>query len=244
MKKMKINISILENELEEAKKTQEMLDTFFTSKNQEFSCDTFHHSQDFLSSSITKYDLIILDILLDEGDAYNGIQVAQKVRELNKNVVIIFVTKTAQFAIDGYKVDAIDYILKPLVYEDFYLKLVKAMNVLKYHVEKELVFKNSDGIFKIKESEIVYIEVRKHYLYFQLKNKTETFRGTMKEISQELTNQFKKSSNSFLANLQYIKLIKKDSVILECDNQTYQIPLTKLFRNSFILALENYSGRN
>jgi DNA-binding LytR/AlgR family response regulator len=186
----------------------------------------------------------LLDILLDEGDAYNGIQVAQKVRELNKNVVIIFVTKTAQFAIDGYKVDAIDYILKPLVYEDFYLKLVKAMNVLKYHVEKELVFKNSDGIFKIKESEIVYIEVRKHYLYFQLKNKTETFRGTMKEISQELTNQFKKSSNSFLANLQYIKLIKKDSVILECDNQTYQIPLTKLFRNSFILALENYSGRN
>ena len=241
---VKINIGLLENEQKEVESTKQMLQTFFSSQGLDFSSESFSNSNDFLASNVQKYDLIILDILLDNDDPMNGIDVAKEIRKVNKHVVIIFVTKTAQFALDGYKVDAIDYILKPLTYEDFYLKLVKAMNVIKFHIDKEFILKNMDGIFKIKESEIIYIEVKRHYLDFHLKTGVKAFRGSMKEVSQELTDKFAKTSNSFIVNLHYTKLIKKDGVVLECEGNSYEVPLTKLFKNSFILALENYSGRN
>ncbi len=230
---VKINIGLLENEQKEVESTKQMLQTFFSSQGLDFSSESFSNSNDFLASNVQKYDLIILDILLDNDDPMNGIDVAKEIRKVNKHVVIIFVTKTAQFALDGYKVDAIDYILKPLTYEDFYLKLVKAMNVIKFHTDKEFVLKN-----------MVYIEVKRHYLDFHLKTGVKAFRGSMKEVSQELTDKFAKTSNSFIVNLHYTKLIKKDGVVLECAGNSYEVPLTKLFKNSFILALENYSGRN
>ena len=68
----------------------------------------------------------------------------------------LFITKTVQFALDGYKVDALDYLLKPLVYEDFRLKLLKAVKIIDNHSDKEIAIHTVSGLITIKESEIYY----------------------------------------------------------------------------------------
>lgn len=83
------------------------------------------NSNDFLALNFADYDLVLLDIILNEH--LNGIDVAKKTRTCNSNVPIMFITKTAQFAVDSYDVDAIDYILKPLSYFEFALKIKKAI---------------------------------------------------------------------------------------------------------------------
>ena len=65
------------------------------------------------------FDIIIFDI---DMPGINGIDTARKLREMDSNVTIIFVTNIAQYAINGYEVDAVDYILKPVSYYDFSMK--------------------------------------------------------------------------------------------------------------------------
>lgn len=241
---MRINVGILENEVNEAKTTALMIDKFFQSIDCEYTFSSFNNSKDFLGSNIDKYDILILDILLDEGDGLNGIQVAQEIRAKNNKVAILFVTKTSQFALDGYKVDAIDYILKPLVYEDFYLKLIKTMNYIRSNVDKEIVIKTSEGLLKLKESDIFYIEVMKHYLTFHTKMGDIVSRGAIKDVEEILSKKFAKTSKSFIANLNYVSLVKKDEVDLTFNAKTFTIPLTKLFKDSFIFFLQEYAGKN
>ena len=63
------------------------------------------------------FDIIIFDI---DMPGINGIDTARKLREMDSNVTIIFVTNIAKYAINGYEVDAVDYILKPVSYYDFF----------------------------------------------------------------------------------------------------------------------------
>ena len=79
---VKINIGLLENEQKEVESTQKMLQTFFSSQGLDFSSESFSNSNDFLASNVQKYDLIILDILLDNDDPMNGIDVAKEIRKV------------------------------------------------------------------------------------------------------------------------------------------------------------------
>ena len=125
---MKVRIALLEDEKEEEKTMVAMIERFFQETGHGYEIATFSDSHEFLKLNFELYDLVLLDIILSEKN--NGIDVAKEIRKTNKNIAIMFITKTAQFAIDGYNVDALDYILKPLSYYAFALKLKKALHYL------------------------------------------------------------------------------------------------------------------
>lgn len=60
----------------------------------------------------------------------NGMEVSKKLREIDNDVLLIFVTNMAQFAIEGYSVDALDFVVKPILYEPFKMKMEKTFKVL------------------------------------------------------------------------------------------------------------------
>lgn len=123
---MKLKIALLEDESAEKEITEEFLSRFFNDSWIGYVLTTKTNSNDFLALNFADYDLVLLDIILNEH--LNGIDVAKKIRTCNSNVPIMFITKTAQFAVDSYDVDAIDYILKPLSYFEFALKIKKLSN--------------------------------------------------------------------------------------------------------------------
>lgn len=233
---MKLRIALLEDEEAERKITEEFLSRFSKENDIGYELTALSKSDEFLKLDFNNYDLVLLDIILNE--QVNGIDVAKKIRLTNTDIPIMFITKTAQFAVDSYDVDAIDYILKPLSYFEFSLKIKKALKRINKESDKILTFKSTDGIITLKENDILYFEIIKHYLYIHLKDKTHIVRGTMKELSATISNKFARPSNSFLVNLKYVKEINKQEVILTDSDS--RIPLTRMYKDSFLLAFSSY----
>ena len=240
---MIIHIAMLEDNKAEASATMEMVDRYFKGSENEYTLKVFSSSKELLEQSISKFDLLLLDILL-EGEEINGMDIAKKIRESNPKVAIVFLTKSTHFAIEGYKVNAIDYIVKPIVYEEFLLKMHKILDIMAHSLDREIIMKTVDGVIKTKESNILYVEVIRHYLHFHTKEgEILVVRGSMKDYSEELSSVFARSGNSFIVNLRYVEKIAKADIFLSGkDGELISVPLTRSFRESFLNAFSTYSG--
>lgn len=94
------------------------LSRFCRANQMEHTVKTFQSGGAFLWSYSPVYDVIFLDIEL--GSA-NGMDIARQIRKTDENTIIIFVTQLAQYAVEGYQVDALDFMVKPLEYYSFEL---------------------------------------------------------------------------------------------------------------------------
>lgn len=239
---MIVHIAMLEDDALEASATKEMVGRFFADSPYGYSLDVFASADEFLQIPLQKYDLLFLDILL--GGELTGMDIARRIRASNKKVGIVFLTKSTHFAIEGYKVDAMDYIVKPLVYQEFYLKMHKFMDIVTRTMDKELLLKTVDGVAKIKESEIVYVEVIRHYLQFYKRDGSVVkLRGAMKDVAAELSTKFARSGNSFIVNMMYVSKVAKSDVFVSWpDGKIVAVPLTRSFREGFLTAFADYCG--
>ena len=108
-----IRIAIVEDDRHDREALKKCLNRYEKENQMKFSVTEFQDGEDIVTDYTASYDLIILDI---EMAFLNGMKAAEKIRELDTNVIIIFITNMPQYAIQGYKVNALDYILKPISY--------------------------------------------------------------------------------------------------------------------------------
>lgn len=175
----------------------------------------FEHAEDI------PYDILLLDI---EMKRISGIDLARLIRLKNKHVIIIFVTGNAQYALEGYEVQAINYILKPLDER----KLFNCLNM----AYENLNVKKSDSIvvietpkmtYKINVDEIIYCAMFSPHIDIYLINDKITLRKKMCEIEDMLPNSlFIRPHRSYLVNMKYINVITRNCIIL--DNEV-EIPI-------------------
>ena len=149
------------------------------------------------------YDLLFLDIRLPD---MLGIDAAREIRKIDPNVMIVFVTSLTQYAIDGYEVNAFDYILKPLMYQPFALKLTRILNILnRASAKKMLTLKTKQLTFRLDTDVILYVEVSGHNLIFHTLEREYRIWGTLSKIEQELEGgSFSRCNACYLVNLKYV----------------------------------------
>lgn len=177
-------------------------------------------------------DLIYIDINLPE---VSGLDF---VKTLPADVKFIFTTAYSQFAVESYKLDAFDYLLKPISYVDFLRTATKAKEFFeKNHKtqlliqdEKEFVFIQSEGkTHKVYLNEIVYIESINEYVRFHFDDKsTLTTYIRLKNIENFLPeNNFIRVHRSFIVNINKINLIDKNNIIFF---DKVLIPISKQYK--------------
>lgn len=182
-------------------------------------------------------DLIFLDIKLPD---MLGIDVARSIRKKDENVMIIFVTNLAQYAVDGYSVNAFDYILKPLRYVSFEAKLTRALRTLS-HRDRGVVLdlKNKESAYRVSSDSIVYIESIGHDIYFHVGSDVIRQWGTLGKYEEMLRSEgFARCNTSYLINLKYVSTIKKDVVAVGDTD----VPISRNKRKDFLAALAQYKG--
>lgn len=181
------------------------------------------------------FDIIIFDI---DMPGTSGLDTARKIRETDENVVILFVTNIAQYAINGYEVDAFDYVLKPLEYPQFTLRMAKAVReVEKKKAHAHIMLKKWSDWVKVSTDDILYIEVSGHTLRYVTVNETYEKRATIGDAEKELEGlPFSRCSLSFLVNLKRIDRISKDTVILG----SHQLPISRNRKKEFLQAFTDY----
>lgn len=183
-------------------------------------------------------DLLFVDINMPE---MNGIDF---VKSLDFPVMVIFTTAYNEFAIEGFKLDAIDYLLKPISYADFLKAANKAKELFELkHNAQETVSMNKDYLFvkseyriiRIKFEDIKYIESQREYVCIHLTDGTSIMTLlSMKSVEERLPKgYFMRIHRSFIVNLSKITVIERQRIVF--DKKTY-IPIGDLYKDNF----ENY----
>lgn len=232
---MLINVALLEDEIEEQKRTVEILKRFSLDNDSQINVDVFDKSSDILSSDLSKYNLLLLDIIL-ENENVNGMDVAKIIRENYKDVAIVFITKTVLYAIQGYEVNAFDYVVKLVTYEDISLKLKKYISFLSKNTDPLLTFKCTDRIINIKESEIYFFSIYSHYIDIHTTSGIFKCRGRISDVEKLVSSSFSRISRNCIINLNYLTEIKKDDIIINGE----LLKITENYKDSFIKSFNEY----
>lgn len=167
----------------------------------------------FLEQYAGDFDLVFMDI---DMPAMNGMDTARALRERDAHVLLIFVTALARFALNGYEVDAFDFIVKPLQYNFFSAKMNRAMKKLTSAQRTRLLIKSGEKTVSVFADEIVYVDIFNHVLSFHTKEETVSTRGTMKDVMESLDGStFAMCNKSCVVNLNHVQSIEGDDVVLD-----------------------------
>lgn len=208
-----IQISIIEDSENDQELLLTALKTFSTNENIEFDIQTYLSGEAFLADTKRKSDLLFIDIELG---GLTGIELAERIREKDSEVIIIFCTNVASLAIKGYDYDAMDYFIKPVTYEVLYPRMKKVVEKLSTP-NLTITIPLTDGFKVIKVDDIIYIESFGHDIIYHTKDgdfKTKE-RKSMKVIEKELSKyHFAKCNVSYLVNFKYLSIVNGNELVL------------------------------
>lgn len=231
-----IKVAIIDDKVLDSDRLLSLLNNYFDN-SQDYSIQTkvFATAFQFLDEFSNNYDLLFLDINMPQ---MNGLELANKIREINNNIALIFVTNYASLAIDGYGVDALGFIVKPVKQIELNKVVDKFLKRFEENIaDRKLVIKIKSGYQTLYLSQIKYIEVNVHDIFIYTTQGTFKTRGTLKLIEKELSSpKIEKCSNCFLINLDYVESIMKDDIIIDGK----RIKIARNRKKDFLDAFVNY----
>lgn len=232
-----MRVAIVDDEVVEQRKLAEYFRRIQKELKEKIDLRCFSSGEEFLEMEDAAYDLICLDIDLQGKD---GIQTAREIRAKDKQVLIIFITNMAQMAIRGYEVQAFDFILKPINYYSFSMKIQNIANIIHNTVKvRNIVVETKTGIQRITTDELYYIEVEGHYLFYHTKSGIMKKKTSMKEAEKELASAFfHRCNNCYLVNLKHVVCVEKDDVKVGDS----WLKISRPRKKDFLQALANYMG--
>ncbi|MDO5349149.1 MAG: LytTR family DNA-binding domain-containing protein [Lachnospiraceae bacterium] len=205
-----IRIGLVDDDLGHLQLMKTFIKRYEKEEGASFQIEEFRNGLNFVEDYNGTLDVVFLDIEMPHMD---GMTAAKQIREKDQALGIVFVTNMAQYAIRGYEVNAIDFIVKPVSYYVFADKLRKAIGFSRRNAEKDFVIQTEDSVFKVPCSKIVYVEKDKNYLVFHTKKGDYRARGTMASMEERLKDEgFSKCISGCLLNLRFVTGIDKDTV--------------------------------
>ena len=158
-----INLAIVEDEDSYAEQLTEFVSRYQQESGNLFKITRFRDGDEITNGYRSQFDIILMDI---EMKLVDGMTAAEEIRKLDQNVVIMFITNMTSYAIRGYQVDALDYVLKPVSYFAFSQKLDRALGRVKKEESNIISIEMSSGVKKLDIDNIFYIESQGHNLNF------------------------------------------------------------------------------
>lgn len=229
---------IVEDDAEAARTLRAHLVRLGAEKGESFSIEVVTSAVELLEGKHPA-DIYFLDIGLP---GINGMEAAQLIREEDQITPIIFVTDLAQYAVQGYAVDALDFMLKPVSYEDFALRMNRALAVLSRNTSDAMSIPCAGGTRIVRITDIVFIEILHHDLYWHVSGEDEPLRmrGSISAAAKELgPEQFCQISASHLINMSHVARIQASSVLMDDGSELF---FTRTKKREAMVALTRYIG--
>lgn len=231
-----ITIAVVDDEKEERERLGLFFQKMAQKLHEEMNVVVFSSGEEFLQDQTTRFDLICLDIDMDGRD---GIETAKEIRKNDEEVIIIFVTNLAQMAIRGYEVRALDFILKPVNFYSFSMKIQNAVSMIQNKKSRNLVVSTANGIVKFSSNDLYYAEVDGHYIFFHTTEAVYRQKISMKELEEQLSGfSFKRCNNCYLVNLKYVDAVDHEDVKIHGE----WLKISRPRKKEFLQALANYMG--
>ena len=230
-----VNIAVVEDNSEEAKKLMERLAQYASQNQLQFNTSCFANAVLLLDSykNRANYDLIFMDIKMP---LMSGMEAAERLRQIDRTVTLVFMTNLIQYAVDGYAVEAFDYILKPISYQAFHLKLKRILAHVGTRSEERIVIRAEGETVSLPLREIRYIEVEGHYLNWHTQDKVYRSLGPLKAIGQQLPESYCAISRWYVINMQYARSVVGDDVLLDGE----RLRIGRYYKQKFLRAYAEF----
>lgn len=231
-----LRVAVVEDEEKSRKILKDMIGRYAKERQMEIRVDGFADGREIVENYTPDYDILLLDIEMPE---LNGMKAAEKIRETDRDVVMVFITNMAQYAIKGYEVDALDFILKPVSYETFSMRFTRAAGRVKSREGKRIAISMPDGAKWIDSRKIFYVETQNRMLVYHTEDGVFSVRGALKDVQKELEKwHFVKCNQCYLVNLKYVTEIKKSVAVVAGD----ELEISRRNRNAFLAAVTDFLG--
>ncbi|MDO4307897.1 MAG: LytTR family DNA-binding domain-containing protein [Eubacteriales bacterium] len=232
-----LHIAICDDEQEFVQHLKKMLDQYAGETGQEIKVTAYYDGIELIEKYDTTIDLIFLDIQMR---LVNGLRAAERVRQMDEKVGIIFLTTLTQYGLEGYKYQATNYIIKPMKY----VRLKAEMDQwLRKHWKDDspsMVISNDTGKYKVFLKSLRYVETFNRNLLLHTEQENVICYKSMKEMERELQDKgFVRCHTSYIVNLFYVKGIKKLDIELITGEV---IPISQPKRKEFMERLSDYWG--
>lgn len=234
-----LKIAIVEDDDITIRQLCDFVNQYGKEQNQEIEIITFRDGSEIITDYQPIYDIILLDI---EMPKVNGMDAAEQIRQHDEDVVLVFITNMVQYAIRGYSVRALDFVVKPVNYYTFSLKLTRAISrVKKRKSGKTILLALTDGIKRLDTKQIYYVEIQNRMLHYHTEDGEYIVRGTMQNAEKELKDfGFVKCNYWYLVNLRYVSEIRKDVAVVAGN----ELEISRRNKKSFMEAVTSYVGGN
>lgn len=222
-----MRIAICDDEKQICELLKEKIEKYFFSKDTEFSIRIFLNGEEVLQSELNEIDILFLDV---DMPGRNGMETAKAIRKQNKEMIIVFLTAYSEFVFESFKVDAFRYLIKPVNNQELCETLDAVCDKLS-KIENILTFQFQNETYRIKYSDIIYIEGMRDKIWIYCKDRTYRWRGTMKNLEEILEDKiFFQIHRSYIINMNKIKKYNSQKITLEGG---YEVPVSKYRLNEF-----------
>lgn len=229
-----MNIAILDDSKTASAKLVSLLKVNCSQHKITPSISVFHDGIDLVVNYSGSFDIIYFDVKMPIMD---GMTAAKKIRNIDNKVIIVFITNYVQWAIEGYSVDAADFLLKPVSsfgFKEHFTKLIR-----KFHSNQSQSYslRTNKGLRKILLSELLFIESDGHYQVFHTTSNEYRILKPMKEVEEELAaHHFFRCHKGYLVNLKHVQKIEGNTLILH----NHQLQISRPKRKAILSAWTSY----
>lgn len=235
-----MKIAIVEDQQIEQEKLSQYITNFCHQVGIPVDITCFNDGVHITSDYQKQFDLIYLDV---EMEIMDGMTTAQKIRRLDNDVLLVFVTNHSHVAIQGYSVEAIDFLLKPLnhfVFEEHFKKILRKLSAIQE--KTTLYIKNKYSTLKIYQEDILFLESQGHQVHIHMVDgNTTIIHSTLKHLETLLeSNLFVRSHSAYIVNLSQVQKVEGNTIYI---NET-ALPISRPRKKDFMVALTNYIGDN
>ena len=234
-----LKIAICDDEQYYRNKIHKLLDAYLNNRQLEYRIDLYLSGDQFLcrKENAVQYDIVFMDINMEK---VNGIQTALQIRSFHSDTFIVFVTAFISYALEGYKVNAVRYIMKDTLNESIAECMDAILNKMSL---KQVAFSFTGGGKKLFTDNIIYIESRKHKSYFfYIESEIVTYQiyDKLDHIEQQLSEYgFLRIHKSYLVNMKHIAKVSNYTAFLDVGKE---LPIPRLKYQTVKEAYAEYKG--
>lgn len=231
-----VRIAVVEDSIADWTTLSDHLDRYGKTKSEKFSISRFPDGMDFISNYKVDFDIILMDIDMPH---MNGLDTARRLRQVDEGVALIFITNLAQYAINGYEVRALDFIVKPVEYRELEYKLNRALLYCRRHGEDALTLESAGVARRVPLRTIYYVEVYNHSLIYHTASGNIRVHGQLKDLEADSRfGRFAKCNSCYLVNCEQVAQVHQDHVLVGGD----RLPISRRRKKAFMSRLAEVLG--